>query len=159
MRVLLADDSKTTSRPVITFLADQGYHVRHVLDGRAALDAYCQEKPDLILMDNVMPVMDGVEAIRRIRALDSETWIPILMMTAQDSKHSMLEGLESGADDYLLKPIDFDVLAARIKTFERIATLQKSLTNVLDNVFEAIITISQTGQIQKFNKAAKQNFG
>lgn len=159
MKILLADDSRTTSGPVKTFLAQHGHQVQHVLDGRAAVDAYRQEKPDFILMDNIMPEMDGIEATRLIRAMDQQTWVPIIMMTALESKDTMLKGLEAGADDYLFKPIDFDVLGARIQAFERIATLQQSLSSVLDNVYEAIITISQTGHIQKFNKAAEVIFG
>lgn len=159
MYILLADDSRTTSAPVKALLAQMGYQVQHVMDGRAAVEAYCHKKPDLILMDGIMPEMDGIEATRRIRELDPETWVPILMMTARDSKKDMIQGLEAGADDYLPKPIDFDVLGARIQAFERIAILQQSLVGILDNVYEAIITISQTGHIRKFNKAAEGIFG
>jgi|AntRauTorckE6833_2_1112554.scaffolds.fasta_scaffold12867_3 diguanylate cyclase (GGDEF)-like protein/PAS domain S-box-containing protein len=159
MHILLADDSRTTSGPVKALLAQRGYQVQHVLDGRAAVDAYCKKKPDLILMDGIMPEMDGMEATRRIRELDPESWVPIIMMTARNSKDDLLAGLEAGADDYLPKPIDFDVLGARIDAFERIAILQQSLVGILDNVYEAIITISQTGHIRKFNKAAESIFG
>ncbi|MBE0508455.1 MAG: diguanylate cyclase [Marinospirillum sp.] len=159
MKILLADDSRTTSGPVKAFLAQRGHQVQHVLDGRAAVDAYRHEKPDFILMDNIMPEMDGIEATRIIREMDQQTWVPIIMMTALESKDAMLKGLEAGADDYLFKPIDFDILGARIQAFERIAILQQSLSGVLDNVYEAIITISQTGHIQKFNKAAEVIFG
>ena len=159
MHILLADDSRTTSGPVKALLTEKGYQVQHVLDGRAAVEAYRQSKPDLILMDGIMPEMDGVEATRAIRALDPETWVPIIMMTAQDSKEAQLEGLSAGADDFLSKPIDFDVLSARIGAFERIAILQQSLAGILDNVYEGIITISQTGHIRKFNQAAERIFG
>lgn len=159
MHILLADDSRTTSAPVKLLLTQLGYEVEQVMDGQAAVDAYCKRKPDLILMDGIMPKMDGMDAIRHIRALDPESWVPIIMMTARSSKNDLLAGLEAGADDYLPKPIDFDVLVARIAAFERIAILQQSLVGILDNVYEAIITISQTGHIRKFNKAAESIFG
>lgn len=159
MYILLADDSRTTSAPVKLLLTQLGYEVEQVMDGQAAVDAYSKRKPDLILMDGIMPKMDGMDAIRHIRALDPESWVPIIMMTARSSKNDLLAGLEAGADDYLPKPIDFDVLGARIAAFERIAILQQSLVGILENVYEAIITISQTGHIRKFNKAAEHIFG
>ncbi|SFX43147.1 diguanylate cyclase domain-containing protein [Marinospirillum alkaliphilum] len=159
MNILLADDSRTTAAPILALMNRLGHQVRHVMDGRAAVAAYQEQQPDLVLMDGIMPEMDGLEATRQIRALNPEQWVPIIIMTAMDSKQQMLEGLAAGADDYLFKPIDFEILDARIKAFERIATLQQSLVGILDNVYEAIITISQTGHIHKFNKAAERIFG
>ncbi|WP_114418623.1 GGDEF domain-containing response regulator [Marinospirillum perlucidum] len=159
MLILLADDSRTTAAPVKATLAQKGHEVIHVLDGRAAVDAYQAHQPDLILMDGIMPELDGATATRLIRELEPHTWTPIIILTALDSRDGMLEGLKAGADDYLFKPIDFDVLQARIDVFQRISTLQQSLAGVLDHVYEGIITINSRGLIEQFNKAAEQIFG
>ena len=110
-------------------------------------------------MDVVMPNMDGIEATRRIKALDCTRWVPVLLMTSLSSKDEILAGFDAGADEYLIKPIDFDVLNARMHSMQRIVTMQDSLQGILDNVYDAILTIDEAGIIQKFNAAAEHIFG
>ena len=159
MRILFADDNQSTALPVVAFLCDQGYQVEYVQDGRAALDAYRTKKPDLVLMDVIMPEMNGVEATRHIKTMGGSRWIPIILMTALSAKEDIVAGLDAGADEYLIKPIDFDVLAARLRSMQRIASIQDSLSGILKNVSEAIISIDQAGRIRNFNKAAEKIFG
>lgn len=159
MNILFADDSNTIARPVIEFLERQGYRVTHVRTGREAVAAYQNEMPDLVLMDVVMPDMNGIEATRRIKALGGARWVPVLIMTGLSSQHEIIEGFDAGADDYLVKPIVFEVLAARMRSMQRIAVMQASLFGILDNVFEGIITIDTHGTVQSYNQAAERIFG
>lgn len=159
MRILFVDDSKATAAPSIAFLTQRGYRVTHVLDGRAAVEAFQAERPDLVLMDVVMPVMDGIEATRRIKALGGVRWVPVMLMTALTAKEEIVAGLDAGADDYLIKPIVFEVLEARMRSMQRIATIQDSLFGVLDNVYEAILTIDEGGIVKSYNRAAERIFG
>jgi diguanylate cyclase (GGDEF)-like protein/PAS domain S-box-containing protein len=110
-------------------------------------------------MDVVMPVMDGIEATRRIKALGGTRWIPIMLMTGLSSNEEVVAGLDAGADDYLIKPIVFEILQARIQSMQRIATMQDSLFGILDNVYEGILTIDEEGRIQSYNRAAEIIFG
>lgn len=159
MRILFAEDSKAIARHIAAVLEEQGHQVIHVMDGRAAIEAYQANPPDLVLMDVVMPEMDGIEATRRIKALGGDRWVPLIFMTGLTSTNELVAGFEAGADDYLTKPINLDVLNARIQAMQRIATMQDSLFGVLDNVYEGIVTINGKGTIQAFNKAAEQIFG
>jgi two-component system response regulator MtrA len=112
MRILFADSSKATALPVIDFLQQKGsLVVTYVQDGRAAVEAYRAEPPDLAMMDVAMPAMDGIEVTRRIRALGGARWVPIILMTAHSAQAEMVASLDARADDYLVKPIVFEVLA------------------------------------------------
>jgi len=159
MYVLLAEDSNAVARPVIAYLEQAGHEVTHVLDGRAAVAAFAARSPDLVLMDVVMPVLDGIEATRQIKAMSGARWIPLMLMTGLSSREEVVAGLEAGADDYLIKPIVFEVLRARIQSMQRIATMQDSLFGILDNVYEGILTIDEKGSIQSYNRAAERIFG
>ncbi|MBA3033208.1 MAG: diguanylate cyclase [Gammaproteobacteria bacterium] len=159
MHILFVDDSRATALPLIAFLQQEGHRVSFVQDGRAAVEAYQAEPPDLVLMDIVMPEMDGIEATRRIKALSGTRWVPVMLMTALSAKEEIVAGLDAGADDYLIKPISFEVLDARLRSMQRIATMQDSLFAILDNVFEAILTIDEAGIVQSYNKAAERIFG
>jgi diguanylate cyclase (GGDEF)-like protein/PAS domain S-box-containing protein len=159
LRILLADDSKAVALPVIESLQQQGHQVIYVQDGRAAVEAYQADPPDLVLMDVVMPNMDGIEATRRIKALGGGRWVPLLIMTSFSSREEVIAGLDAGADDYLLKPIVYEFLDARVRSMQRIATMQDSLLCILDNVYDAILTIDEAGIVQSYNSAAERIFG
>jgi diguanylate cyclase (GGDEF)-like protein/PAS domain S-box-containing protein len=159
MRILFAEDSRSTALPIISFLQERGHEVVHVVDGKAALEAFAATRPDLVLLDVVMPVMDGIEATRRIKALGVGRWVPVMLMTSLAAKEEIVAGLDAGADDYLIKPIVFEVLEARIRSMQRIATIQDSLAAIHDNVFEAIISIDEAGRVLSYNKAALRIFG
>ncbi len=159
MHILLADDSRAISLPIIAFLEQQGHRVTYARNGLEALEFFNVEHPDLILMDVMMPEMDGMEATRRIKALGGERWIPLIMMTGLESKEDLVLGIEAGADDYLTKPIVPEILAARIGSMQRIAMIQNRLFGILDNVYEGIITIDAQGIVSAFNKGAERIFG
>jgi diguanylate cyclase (GGDEF)-like protein/PAS domain S-box-containing protein len=159
MLILFADDSASIGRMVTTFLTAHGHQVIHARNGREAVALFQSELPDLVLMDVVMLEMDGIEATRHIKSLASRRWIPLIMMTSLSSKEELIAGIQAGADDYLIKPISLEVLEARIQSMDRIAQIQDSLFNILDNVYEGVITIDGHGGIRAFNKAAERIFG
>ena len=158
MRILLVDDNKASALPVQAFLRQQGYRVSYVESGTAAVEAYRAEAPDLVLMDVVMPEMDGIEATRRIKAQGGARWVPLVLMTSLPGQEAIIAGFEAGADDYLIKPLNFEVLNARMRSMKRIASIQDNLFGVLDNVYEAILTIDQFGTVLSYNKAAERIF-
>src|SRR5690606_29331918 len=95
----------------------EGYDVEVLDDGRRALDAIRDAPPDLLILDLMLPGLDGIEITRRLRAAEESTGgrLPILMLTARDSVADRVTGLDAGADDYLVKPFDFDELLARVR--------------------------------------------
>jgi diguanylate cyclase (GGDEF)-like protein/PAS domain S-box-containing protein len=159
LKILYAEDSLDLAEPIKMILSMEGHLVTHVENGAAAVEEYKRELPDLVLMDVMMPVMDGIEACKRIKAISTKKWIPIILLSGRDTNDDMVKGLEAGADDYLTKPIDFGVLAARMRSKQRVVDIQNSLIGILDNVHEGIITINQNGAIQSFNLAAERIFG
>lgn len=159
MHILFADDTRATALPVIALLERKGHRVTYVKDGQAAVAAYAAEPPDLVLLDVVMPVMDGIEATRRIKALGGARWVPVMLLTGLSEKDEIVAGFDAGADDYLIKPIVFEVLEARLRSMQRIATMQDNLFGILDNVYEGILTIDESGIVRSYNKAAERIFG
>ncbi len=159
MHILFAEDSRSIAKLVIAFLEHEGHTVTHVDNGLAAVNAFAENFPDLVLMDIVMPVMDGIEATRQIKALAERRWIPVMLMTSLATHDQVIHGMRAGADDYLIKPIVLEVLQARIQSIERIATMQDSLFGILDNVYEGVLTIDKQGRIQSYNRAAETIFG
>lgn len=159
MKILFADDCHIAALPVILYLEKCGYTVNHVENGQQAIDSYLQETPDLILMDVMMPIMDGIEATKTIRALSEDHWVPIVMMTGLNEQSDILKGFDAGADDYVIKPVNLRLLLARLNAMRRVVMMQESLFNILDNVFEGIITIDQKGLIKSYNRAAERIFG
>lgn len=115
-KVLIADDDKNICELLRLYLAKEGYETVLAYDGEAALAAFEREKPDLVLLDIMMPKMDGWEVCRRIRAAGST---PVIMLTAKGETFDKVLGLELGADDYVVKPFDAKEVVARIKAVLR----------------------------------------
>lgn len=121
-RLLVVEDEPSISGFVRRGLIFEGYGVEVAVTGRAALDAVRDRPPDLIVLDLMLPEVDGVEVTRRVRAAeeaDDRPRVPILMLTARDAVADRVAGLETGADDYLVKPFDFDELLARVRALLR----------------------------------------
>jgi signal transduction histidine kinase len=118
--VLIVDDDPTARETLVAILEGEGYDLQQAKDGIQALQILKQLQPDLILLDVMMPAMDGFEVCRRIRATPSLAEVPIILLTALDDRDSLLRGLESGADDFLSKPPDRRELVARVRTITRL---------------------------------------
>lgn len=117
MKILVADDEPRIARSIKQGLEQDGYAVDVVYDGEAAYDSATAEDYDVIVLDMMMPEMDGFTVARRLREVNNVT--PILMLTAKDQSRDVVAGLDNGADDYLTKPFSFEVLAARIRALLR----------------------------------------
>src|SRR5688572_286018 len=117
--ILVVDDEPKALNLLRTLLEAEGYRVLCALDGPAALVA-AQERPDVILLDVMMPGMDGYEVCAKLRTAPAVAAVPIIMLTALDDRASKLRGLEAGADDFLGKPFDAAELRARLRTITRL---------------------------------------
>ncbi len=117
--ILVADDDRVVRRIVVAKLYGLGYEVEEVEDGQEALEILEEgEVPDLLITDSNMPRLNGLQLVRRLR--DSEnsvlSMMPIIMLTARQSERDIIQGLEAGLDDYVIKPFSPDELAARVQT-------------------------------------------
>ncbi|MFA5770667.1 MAG: response regulator transcription factor [Patescibacteria group bacterium] len=132
MRILLIEDEKRLSHFVKKGLTENGFAVDQAFDGEEGLYLAQQETYDVIVMDVMLPKMSGVEVCKKIRSLKKET--PILMLTAKSELEDKIEGLDSGADDYLTKPFEFGELKARINALLRRSYHQVSNNLTIDNL-------------------------
>src|SRR6188768_405412 len=115
-RVLVVEDDDEIALVVQRALRMEGYDVRVAADGEAALDEAARFHPDLVVLDLGLPKLDGMEVAKRLRGADD---VPILMLTARDALESRVEGLDAGADDYLVKPFERQELLARLRALLR----------------------------------------
>jgi DNA-binding response OmpR family regulator len=119
-RILVADDNPTNRDILQARLEANGYEVLHAGDGEQALSVTRERRPDLILLDIMMPKLDGIEVCRRVKADAALPFTPIILVTAKAETGDVVEGLDAGADEYLTKPIDQKALVARVKALLRI---------------------------------------
>ena len=121
-KILVVDDDQNICELLRLYLVKEGYQVTVANDGEAALAAYEKEKPAMVLLDVMMPKLDGWETCRRIRKLGDT---PVIMLTAKGDTFDKVLGLELGADDYVVKPFDTKEVVARIKAVLRRCTAEK----------------------------------
>lgn len=117
MRVIVVEDAKDMNRLIVKTLKKAGYSVDGCFDGEEALDFLLGAEYDVILLDVMMPKLDGYGLLKQLRANGDDT--PVLFLTARDAVADRVKGLDLGADDYLVKPFDFDELLARIRVMTR----------------------------------------
>ncbi len=115
-RILVVEDEERIRQFLQRGLTFEGYRVDAAADGPTALDLARDNPPDLVLLDVMLPEMDGIEVCRRLRATGD---VPILMLTAKEAIEDRVQGLDAGADDYLVKPFSFDELLARVRALLR----------------------------------------
>ncbi|MBS5151171.1 MAG: response regulator transcription factor [Butyricicoccus pullicaecorum] len=124
MRILVAEDERDMNALVCRTLARAGYSVDGCFDGLEAMDYLAGAEYDCLILDVMMPKLDGHALVRRIRAQGNA--VPVIFLTARDSIQDRITGLDLGADDYLVKPFDFDELLARIRAVTRKYGTQKT---------------------------------
>jgi diguanylate cyclase (GGDEF)-like protein len=128
MNVLIVDDTPSTLLLACKQVEAMGHVVMTAADGAQAVTQFTRERPDLILMDIVMPGMDGFETTRRIREIENGTaWTPIIFLTAMVQDEDLQRGIAVGGDDYLTKPFRRIVLESKIKAMQRIAEMRHAL--------------------------------
>jgi class 3 adenylate cyclase len=126
-RILVVDDNPNNLKILKTRLGAEGYEIVTAVDGEQALAAVAAEPPDLILLDIMMPKVDGLEVCRRVKHDPSLPFTPIIIVTAMTNVRDVVTGLDTGADEYLTKPVDHQALVARVRSMLRIKTLQDTV--------------------------------
>ena len=126
--ILIADDDKNIVDLIETSLKDKNLVIERAGDGEEAMKRVTSLTPDLIILDVMMPKLDGIEVAKRMKADERYCYIPIIMLTARDEIEDKVQGLEAGADDYVTKPFDLEELTARVRAMLRIKGLQDELT-------------------------------
>ncbi len=124
MNILLAEDDATSREILATQLTRLGHAVEGFVDGESAWAGFQEHKPDLVITDWIMPGIDGLELCRRIRGAHAPSYTYIIILTAMDRKVGYIDGMSSGADDFVTKPCDIVELTVRLRVAERILALQ-----------------------------------
>ncbi|MFC3613493.1 PP2C family protein-serine/threonine phosphatase [Lutimaribacter marinistellae] len=127
-RVLVVDDSRLQRRILVSSLKKWGFEVAEADSGEAAMEICATDPPDLVLSDWVMPGMSGLEFCRAFRALENRAYSYFILLTSKSDKNEVAQGLDAGADDFLIKPVDADELRARISAGDRILGMQHELS-------------------------------
>jgi adenylate cyclase len=152
-RILVADDLPANVHVLQLRLAAQGYEVVTAADGDAALAAARETLPDLILLDVMMPGLDGLEVCRRLRTDPAFPFTPIVLVTAKTDTRDVVAGLEAGSDEYLTKPVDQTALVARVRSMLRIKALH-------DQVREQAARLeAQSAELAEWNRSLEQRVG
>ncbi len=154
-KILVVDDDKNICEVIKMYLENSGYHVKVANDGREAQEAFSNYKPDLVLLDVMLPYLDGIDVLKWIRR-DSET--PVIMITAKGETFDKVLGLELGADDYVVKPFEPKELIARVKAVLRRYTAEGDSKETLtfDNLIIDINSYKVTYKGQEVKMPPKE---
>jgi adenylate cyclase len=156
-RVLIADDNPANVRILSMRLAADGYDVVTARDGEEALAVAHESQPDLILLDVMMPKLDGITVCRRLKAAQETSFTPIILVTAMTEAKDIVAGLEAGADEYLTKPVDHAALSARVRSMLRIKALHDTVTAQAAEIARWNATLErrvaeQVGQLEQMSR-------
>ena len=153
-RILVVDDTPMNVKLLEGVLAGHGYAVMTASSGAAALERVRADRPDLVLLDVVMPEMSGYEVCRRLRADEATRLLPVVMVTALDPTAERVKGIEAGADDFLTKPINQPELLARVRSLLRIRALHDELAELNrtleKRVQEQVAQLERLGRLRRF---------
>lgn len=162
--ILIVDDDSIGRETLNALLCEQGYDLAFAKDGFEALTKAAELTPDVILLDVMMPGMDGFEVCRRLRTKPLLTDIPIIMVTSLGDRDSRLNGIKAGADDFISKPFDTFELRARLRTITRLNRYRRLITEqakfewVVEQVDEAYLILDHSDQILYSNSQARKTF-
>ena len=126
-KALIVDDEKTNRLILKSLLSKQGYQTIEAVNGQEAIDLFNQENPSIIFMDVMMPVLDGYEATRQIKAAAANRFVPVIFLTAMSDEEALAQCIEAGGDDFLIKPYDNIILQSKIRSMQRIAALNREV--------------------------------
>jgi len=163
--VLVVDDNEVNCELMEAILEPAGYRVAHACSGAEAFRRIEKEPPQLILLDVAMPGMDGFEVAKRLRAQEATRLIPIVMLTAMGDVEHRVQGLDSGADDYLTKPVDASELLARVQSSLRLNHLRQQVDErqklelVLGDVSDGVLIVDDQGCVHEASPSARRLLG
>ena len=126
-KALIVDDEKTNRLVLKSLLSKLGYQTIEAVNGEEAIVLFNQENPDIIFMDVMMPVLDGYEATRQIKAASANRFVPVIFLTAMSDEEALAQCIEAGGDDFLIKPYDKIILQSKIRSMQRIAALNREV--------------------------------
>ena len=126
-KALIVDDEKTNRLILKSLLGKQGYQTIEAVNGQEAIDLFNQENPSIIFMDVMMPIIDGYEATRQIKAASANRFVPVIFLTAMSDEQALAQCIEAGGDDFLVKPYDKVILQSKIRSMQRIAALNREV--------------------------------
>ena len=159
-RILVVDDNETNRDILVTRLEAHGYQTLQAADGEEALRGVAQHRPDLVLLDVMMPNLDGVEACRRLKSDRTVAFTPVILVTAKATTQDIVAGLDAGADEYLTKPVDQAALVARVRSALRIKSHEQVQAQAADlanwnqtlarRVEEQVAEIERIGRLKRF---------
>lgn len=156
-RVLIADDNADMREYVARMLRNDGYLVDAVTDGQQALDAVRAELPDVVISDVMMPLLDGLQLVSALRSDPRTAAIPVLLLSARAGQEAAIEGLQAGADDYLVKPFAAAELLARVRANVKLARIRNHharwRTALIDSLQEAFFVADERGTVIEINAA------
>ena len=160
-RILVVDDNEMNRDILVTRLEAHGYQTLQAADGEEALRGVAQHRPDLVLLDVMMPNLDGLEACRRLKSDRAVAFTPVILVTAKATTQDIVAGLDAGADEYLTKPVDQAALVARVRSALRIKSLHEQVQaqaadlanwnqTLARRVEEQVAEIERIGRLKRF---------
>lgn len=165
LRVLVADDIAASRNHLCDLLHGLGHQAHGVASGSEAIEQVRVQAPDVILLDLLMPGMDGFEATQRIREMMTDRWLPVIVTSSLEGEEHFIHALSNGADDYLARPISPGLLQAKLRHYAKVLGLQSRLAAmaqrqraIYDSILDAVITFDDAGLIEESNPAAERLF-
>lgn len=138
LKVLVVEDSKVAIKAISGFLEEVGVHPQIAETGRAAIELYRNERPDIILLDIILPDIDGFDVAKEIRRLQNQDdWTAIIFLSVMSKDEDLVRGIEVGGDDYLMKPVGRIVLQAKVRAMYRLVQMQRALVQLTGQLNDA----------------------
>ncbi|HYF04502.1 MAG TPA: response regulator [Patescibacteria group bacterium] len=148
--VLVVDDNRITTKLLRRYLDAHGFEAGEAYDGIECLEKVVQRTPDAIVLDVMMPRLDGYETVKRLRENPETSGIPVVIVTALNDVANQVKAIESGADDFLSKPIEEKLLVAKVRLLSNISVANnkvKALTGILEKVANTTLSPDQIGEL------------
>ena len=159
MQVLIVDDDRSSTTILSRALKLWGFDVIVAHDGDSAWEQLTQSAPPLAILDWMMPALDGVELCRRIRGNPLHAQMYVILLTGRSSRSDVVNGLEAGADDYVIKPVDLNELRARVHAGVRLLNANVERERLLNSISSILIRVDADGRVTRWNAAAQEIFG
>ncbi|HEY9380994.1 MAG TPA: diguanylate cyclase [Burkholderiales bacterium] len=157
-KVLVVDDSPSMRAAVSHMLRGMNLQSMEADSGERAIALYMEERPSIVLLDVNMPGIDGYETARRIRAAEPDEWVPIIFLSANESDQDFTKAIESGGDDYLVKPVGRIVLAAKIRALQRLEQMRRKLFELSNELTESNRRLEQLSQSDGLTGVANRRY-